>query len=259
MIVNTRRLFCKLLPVLKVDTVCDVGSMDGTDALRFRAVAPLATIYAFEAHPRNLAAMRASQSLGAMNIQTVEMAVTNFDGEAEFFAVEAGLFPGEDWRGMSSLHRRTAPVDSLADTRVRAGRLDSFLTAIPGSSARLALWIDAEGKGYEVIEGADGLIANVQLLHVEVEAAPCIAPTQKLYADIRTLLHSRGFEELASDRRRGRPQFNVLFIRPPSSTRARYAIRLHAVVERLRCATATALYKLCPACVRRLQASRKAD
>jgi FkbM family methyltransferase len=256
MIVNTRRLFCKLLPTMRIDTVCDVGSMDGTDALRFRAAAPSATVYAFEALPRNVSAMRASRSMSASNIQTVEVAVTNFDGEAEFFAVEAGLFPGEDWRGMSSLHRRAAPQATLAATRVKACRLDSFLKALPKNSARVALWIDAEGKGYEVIEGADGLIANVQLVHVEVETAPCIAPTQKLYADIRTLLHSRGFEELAGDRRRGKPQFNVLFIRPPSSARARYAVISHTVIERLRSATANILYKICPACMRRIQASR---
>lgn len=29
MIVNTRRLFCRLLRVLGVETVCDIGSMDG--------------------------------------------------------------------------------------------------------------------------------------------------------------------------------------------------------------------------------------
>ena len=258
MIANTRRLFCKLLPILQVDTICDVGSMDGSDALRFQAAAPSAAVYAFEAHPRNLAAMRATRSLSASNIQTVEMAVTNFDGEAEFFAVEASLYPGDDWRGMSSLHRRAAAPDALAVTRVKTSRLDSFLKGLSENPARLALWIDAEGMGYEVIEGAEGVIANVQFLHVEVETAPCIAPTQKLYADIKTLLCARGFELLACDRHSDKPQFNALFIRRPSSARVRFAIRLNAAVECLRAATADAVYRTCPACLRRIQASRRA-
>ena len=46
LILDTRRLFCRLLRTLEIETVCDVGSMDGSDALRFRRVlaAPLRSL-----------------------------------------------------------------------------------------------------------------------------------------------------------------------------------------------------------------------
>jgi hypothetical protein len=37
MIVNTHRLFARLLPLLRISIVCDVGSMNGADAARFSA------------------------------------------------------------------------------------------------------------------------------------------------------------------------------------------------------------------------------
>lgn len=239
MIADTGRLFLKLLPIVQVDILCDVGSMDGAEALKFRERAPAATIYAFEALPRNLAAMRSKPALRDAGIETVPMAVTNFDGEAEFFAVEAGAFPGEQWRGMSSLHRRAALAPDATATRVATCRLDTFLAGA-ADSARLALWIDVEGKGYEVIEGAAGVLERVQAVHVEVESTPCIAATQKLYADIAAMLRSAGFEELARDRRADRPQFNVLYVRPSASPRVRFAMRWQLVVAGMRAALAAA-------------------
>jgi hypothetical protein len=40
MIVNTQRLFVKLVSTMRICTVCDVGSMDGTDSLTFRDAVP---------------------------------------------------------------------------------------------------------------------------------------------------------------------------------------------------------------------------
>ena len=58
-IVSTRRLFCRLLRTFDIATVCDVGSMDGADALRFRRALPNAAVLALEPNPRNFALMAA--------------------------------------------------------------------------------------------------------------------------------------------------------------------------------------------------------
>ena len=42
---NTQLLFRALLRPLRIDTVCDVGSMDGMEARAFRALLPAADIY----------------------------------------------------------------------------------------------------------------------------------------------------------------------------------------------------------------------
>jgi hypothetical protein len=66
---------------------------------------------------------------------------------------------------------------------------------------------------YEVISGADGILANTRMLHVEVETAPCIGSRQRLFAEVRRYLEQAGFELLATDQPLEQIQFNALFVR----------------------------------------------
>jgi FkbM family methyltransferase len=213
MIVNTAWLFRKLLRVLRADAVLDVGSMNGRDALAFRAAAPAATIFAFEANPRNVRAMLEDERLQRHRILIVPSAVTNSDGQAEFHIVE----PTEHatgWRGMSSLHRRPAATWLRTSTaQVATLKLNTFLATTHVSFARLALWIDVEGKAYEVIEGASDIMKNACVLHVEVETIPCIGKEQRLHSEVKALLQAHGFCEIATDVSSEREQFNALFVR----------------------------------------------
>ncbi len=100
MIVNTRRLFARLLTVLEINAVCDVRSMNGADALMCRDVLSRARIYAFEPNPENFCLMQDDRALRERAIELVPFAATNYDGEAEFFVVKADYWPNA-WRGMS--------------------------------------------------------------------------------------------------------------------------------------------------------------
>ncbi len=93
---------------------------------------------------------------------------------------------------------------------------------------RLALWIDTEGKAYEVIEGATGVGQRVHLLHVEVETSPCIGSDQKLYPDVKALLDTLGFTELATDVADTGAQFNALFVR--RDLRVGTRLRMHVML-----------------------------
>lgn len=214
-VVSTRWLFAALLGALDVDTVCDVGSMDGTDALRFRRHQPRANILAFEPHPENFARMQADERLRAQHIRSIPIAASDQDAEAPFHLVNAREGPGTDLerRGMSSLLRRADA--SLLDgvVPVRTARLDRLLAEEQHADDALALWIDVEGMAFEVIRGAEGVLANTRLLHVEVETTPCIAANQHLFAEVREILERARFELLATDQRVDYPQFNALFVR----------------------------------------------
>jgi FkbM family methyltransferase len=212
--VNGRRLFLKLLPELGISAVCDVGSLNGDEALAFRAVLPRAALFAFEASPENLGRMCADPALRRNDIEIVSSAVTNFDGGAEFFIVDADDSAPDERQGMSSLHKRPdlGRIRSRA-VPVKTTRLDTFFRARLPPDLRLALWIDVEGRAYEVIEGLGALASRVHLLHVEVETEPCIAPGQRLYPEVLALLEARGFRELAVDGDRDAEQFNALFVR----------------------------------------------
>lgn len=215
MIVNTRRLFCRLLRTLNISTVCDVGSMDGSDALRFRRMLPNAIILALEPNPQNFKLMAVDEKLRRAGIRILPLAASDRASTAPFFVVEADYSPESQraWRGMSSLHRR-ADASLLAEiVQVATVRLDELLAAESLANGPIALWIDTEGMAFEVIRGAAAVTSAIRLLHVEVETRPVIGPSQKLFADVEEALTKAGFVLLATDQPRSSLQLNALFVR----------------------------------------------
>lgn len=257
MIQNTRRLFLALLPTLDVDTVCDVGSMDGTDALAFRRALPAARVQAYEANPRNAQLMQADARLGEQRIEVIPMAVTNFDGEAGFHLVKADYASANPRRGMGSLHLRSNA--SLHDGMIiaRTTRLDSRLGKSDGAHRRIALWIDVEGTACEALEGAQGLLDELVLLHVEVETAPCISERQKLYPELEALLRSAGFELLATSQPASYEQFDALFVRADLRANLRRRVAWLAWRLGIRSRAVRTLQRICPGCLRRIMQLRR--
>jgi FkbM family methyltransferase len=256
MIVNTHRLFPKLLARMHIGVVCDVGSMNGADALVFRAAVPESSIYAFEPNPHNICLMQANPTLKSRNIQIVPLAATNYDGEADFFIVDADYSRLDCRRGMSSLYRRFDKWAPAAVVRVGTTRLDTYLADKCAPDARLALWIDTEGKAHEAIQGIAGIADRVHLLHVEVETSPCIGTGQKLYADVKRLLRQLGFVEFATDQARGETQFNVLLVRSDLPALMLLRVKAWQVRALLRYRLVRVIHAICPACLRRFAAMR---
>jgi FkbM family methyltransferase len=269
LIVDTRRLFCRLLRTFEIDTVCDVGSMDGSDALRFRRVLPNAAIVALEPNPRNFALMQADERLHRRSIRILPLAASDRNSEAPFFVVdaeyEAPLFVLDARvakgnlarRGMSSLHRR-ADSTLIADVvQVRMTRLDDLLASSAG--ARIALWIDTEGMAYEAVSGASGVLPRTQMLHVEAETIPCIGAEQRLFPDVERFLIEAGFSLLATDQPISSMQLNALFVRAELLATRAAEIRWHVASERLRRRVKSAVRPLLPLRLRRYLAARHAN
>lgn len=233
MILYTGRLFQELLRVFRIDTVCDVGSRDGADSVRFRAVLPKARIVAFEPNPGNHDAMRSDQALVQAGIEVHPVAVAESDGVAQFFVVPADYTMAHPHRGLSSLYQRPPEHYEQKPVSVRVTRLDTFF-AHRSPQERLALWIDVEGKACEVFEGADGILDSVHVIHVEVETAPIIAPGQRVYSDVQALLGARGFIEIASSKPSEIGQFNAVFVRRRLSAGLQLRVRWWLSVLRLR-------------------------
>ena len=233
-VVSTRRLFAALLPSIGVDAVCDIGSMDGSDALRFRRQCPDATLIAFEANPKNFEQMRDDPALLAADIRREPLAVSDRDGSADFFVVRMDRPELRAWRGMSSLYQRREADRLEAVVHVQTTRLDTYLGQHAPHTTRIALWIDVEGKAFEVISGARDALVKVQLLHVEVESTPLIADVQRTYSEVYALLESSGFVEIATDHPVRDTQFNTLWMRAPQSQAVLRAVRRALARARLR-------------------------
>jgi len=256
MIVNTQRLFAKLLAKMQIGVICDVGSMNGADALMFRDAVSGASVYAFEPNPENLRLMEANRALRERNIQVLPLAVTNYDGEASLFIVDADYSKRDYRRGMSSLYKRSGQWAPAAIELVKTTRLDTFLADKSSQQSRLALWIDTEGKAFEVIEGMAGIAERVHLLHVEVETTQCIGSDQKLYSEVKALLEVLGFAEIAMDQSRSASQFNVLFVRSNLSAVMQFRVNAWLVRARLRRLLVRAIRRACPRCLRCYQDMR---
>jgi FkbM family methyltransferase len=250
LIVDTRRLFLKLLRTLPIDTVCDVGSLDGSDALRFRYALPEAELIAFEPNPRNFELMAADQRLQRHGIRVLPFAVSDREADAAFFVAGAEYVPNRDLprRGISSLHRRADSSLIAEVVQVHTVRLDDILAKT--SAAHIALWIDTEGMGFEAIAGASRVLGRTSMLHVEVETVPCIGAEQKLLRDVERIL-AADFALLATDHPRDWSQLNALFVRKDSLRAHVSEIRAHFANEQLRQRLKTAIRPLLPPRLRR--------
>ena len=258
MIVNTRRLFCRLLRTLDIATVCDVGSMDGDDALRFRRVLPRAAILALEPNPRNFALMAADERLQRAAIRVLPVAASDRRCEAPFFVVDADYAPGRDLarRGMSSLFERSDWTRLSTVVPVPTVRLDELLASESLGSGPIALWIDTEGMAFEVIRGGSGVLRSTRIIHVEVETEPIIGSAQKLFADVERTLLDAGFVLLATDQKPDVLQFNALFVSAEASSTKMAEIVRQAHYEQMRRKVTGAIVRLLPMRLKRAFGNR---
>jgi FkbM family methyltransferase len=207
-IVNSEFLFRSLAKHFGAEVICDVGAFDCFHSKRFRATG--AKVIALEANPVNFDVLARDASLAAAGIELFNYAAWNRDEEVTFNVVDATARDAE-WRKMISSIRERTPDNRFASepVRVRAVRLDSFLTDVLAAPARtIALWIDVEGAGYEVLEGMDRIRDRVCLVHVEVETR-AFWQGQRLWPDVEAMMRQLGFTPIA--RRAGDEQFDVVF------------------------------------------------
>ena len=211
--VDTGKLFERVLPHVAPDVICDVGSMNGADAVRCSRAVPGARVFAFEPNPYNLGPMLADPNLRELGVQVIGQAVAEQETVAPFHVLRADYSTPNYQRGRSSMYPAVVAAEHLEVVEVPTVRLDAFLAGRMDAGARLALWVDAEGMAYEVLAGASGVRANLAIVHVEVERVPCMSPAQKLHADVKRLLESWGLEEIATDGRAHFTQFNAVYVR----------------------------------------------
>jgi FkbM family methyltransferase len=228
---NTTILFAILLRRLRPDLVCDVGALDGLHARRFRSLAPDARVVAFEANPEHIRAMREDQRNRDARIEVYHKVVSNCDGSIAFY-LEHSRGHGSDGgrRGISSTRRRIAESAGATTVEVDALRLDTFVREVAPAVRRIALWIDAEGSGFEVLEGMAGIHERVSLVHVEVEARE-FWEGQQLAPVVRRLMTQWSFVEVG--RGRARWQHDLVFVSADALAQAQGAVKLAAVVAAL--------------------------
>lgn len=192
LVLRTKYAFHTLLDLLDADVILDVGSMDGSDAKKFKALAPQADVIAFEANPQNYQVMCADTTLQQAGIRIENRLISNQEGTRTFYVQQPTDAASTINKGTSSAIRRDQQGMNMLEVSLDAVRIDSFLTQEYPDKKRVAMWIDVEGHAYEVLESLRERTDDVYLIHVEVETQE-IWPGQKIERDILKLTQEMGF------------------------------------------------------------------
>lgn len=183
-ILKTKYLYLNLLRIFKPGLILDVGSMDGSDSMRFRRMSALSKIIAFEANPYNFAKMQANPQLPAMKIEVRNRLVSSKAEKGKFYiskgAVE-GVNSGN--MGTSSSIKPVNVADVAEEIEVGTVRLDEVIAKEAASTDWVAMWIDVEGAAYEVLSSVDKAKQQIAFLHIEVELVE-FWTGQKLKSDV---------------------------------------------------------------------------
>jgi FkbM family methyltransferase len=222
-VVNSEFLFRALSNVFRASLVLDVGSYDGTNALRF--CRHERRVVALEANPANAGLLASNPAVTSAGIDVRHCAAWKEDGTVSFNVVEVP--EPDDWhRKISSTRPRNDSGFPTKEVTVEARRLDTFVAELDaGPPESIALWIDVEGAAYEVLQGIEQIAERVCAIHVEVELQQ-FWEAQKLWPDVRALMRDAGFVAVA--RRPGDLQFDVVFVN--SRFARRMPVRWRAVL-----------------------------
>jgi len=207
---NTKYLFGSLLKIIKPDLICDIGSRDGYEALYFKSICNDAHVIAFEPVPILSERIKSHLEIIKHKIEVCSEAVSNVDGVTNMYLANENFEenPRSFKAGTSSLRikRCAASQDMIV---VNTVRLDTLFK--DKSYSNIALWIDVEGCGFEVLEGMKHIHNNVSIIHVEVETIE-YWKDQKLKTDIINMLRDFNFYILCDNAPKSQGQGDVLFL-----------------------------------------------
>jgi FkbM family methyltransferase len=175
----------------------EVGCFEGSASKHLSTKLPNCRVTAYEANPINFEHF--SKELTNYNINYVNKAISNFNGDTIFFLLNPTKKNIKSSLAKRSKPRKTTPVLVKCDT------LNNLHYNV---NHTYCMWIDAEGVGYEVLEGASDILDNTKYILIEVEKEQFWVG-QKLDTDVISLLKLKGFAAVAKDREFS--QYNILF------------------------------------------------
>jgi FkbM family methyltransferase len=181
----------KLVEDEDVEVIFDLGSREGLDSLAISNQYPLSSIYAFECSPPSIKQCK-NNTLGKLNIEVIEKAVTNHTGKVDFNQV---IDPYNGDYGASSLfefgEEPESKVHKTEQIEVDCTRLDDWMEEKSVPKVDL-IWMDLQGAELLAMEGLGRHIANVKIIQAEVELRKYYKD-QPLIVDVVSWMKEKGF------------------------------------------------------------------
>jgi FkbM family methyltransferase len=161
-----------------VDTIFEIGSLNGEDSLLFKRNFPTADVYAFEGLPENYNLYIENFS----KINSFNKVIFNYDGDIIFHKKNIngihGVFDRGSLYGTDIVNLNCYRLDSVCDD-LSIDHIDMIK-------------IDVEGATYEVLEGMGKLLSTVKIMHIETEDYPFFKG-QKLDDEVKEFLLEHKF------------------------------------------------------------------
>lgn len=204
--------FLHMQSLLPVTTVLEIGAHEATFSRAVKKNCPEKTVRAFEANPHVYSHFLLEGEFRKLGIDYRYGAIGNSKGSTRLHIYESidGRDEPCDSRRQSILLRVANEADRHHHIWVPLARLDTLCAADPEDS-RYALWIDAEGSGGQVLEGAEGILTRTLAVYMELESLPKFED-QALDRDIMRYLLERDFVPLLRDFQFNH-QYNVVFVK----------------------------------------------
>ncbi|HEY1410842.1 MAG TPA: FkbM family methyltransferase [Rhodopila sp.] len=166
---------------LRKATILDVGANHGDYASAIKRLAPDSTVYAFEPHPKNFAALKTAADNS--NFTAVPLAVSNISGTVELYD-----FADQDGSTQASLGMDTIAFHNSASVshKIQCTTLDDFVSGNNIGCIDL-LKIDTEGFDLRVLQGGEKTIRAgiAKLIQFEIIPADIVRKvTVKDFFDI---------------------------------------------------------------------------
>jgi len=173
-------------------TILDVGTYDGKDSLEFSQIFPNSQIYSFEADKRSIKLFK-KLSKDVKNINLIETALSNIDGEINWYASDSKTRRHYDfqdsWSASSSIKKPENHLNIFEDisfsnnSKVKSMKLDTWISKNPTIKEIDIMWVDVNGGEEEFLKGSLNTISNkVNYLYIEFNAAN----RKKLYENCYT-------------------------------------------------------------------------
>lgn len=183
----------------------EVGAFDASTSIRAAKNLPNTKCIAYEANTYNFEYFKDKQEV-LPNFSYEHLAISNHNNSVTFFVQrQKNKKKIKPVRKNNSLLERSDEAFIYEEISVDCKTLDS----IHPHNETYCLWIDAEGKGFEVLEGAPNILKNTKYIFIEVEQQQ-FWKDQKLDSDVIEFLSNAGFNILAQDQEYEN-QYNILF------------------------------------------------
>jgi FkbM family methyltransferase len=194
-----------VVDILQPSAFYEIGAFNAETSIHIKRHLANCDVYAFEANPYNFNEFK-KEAIDS-NIQYMYSAISNETGTA-IFNIQAKKKNKElePIRGNNSLFERNEKGVHYEKVTVPVETIDNYFKS---KHTTVCMWIDVEGKGYEVLSGAKNSLIDTKLILIEVESYQ-FWKDQKLDTDIIKLLKSHNFLPIARDYETEN-QYNILF------------------------------------------------